>query len=212
MEQDGVHLLLPLGGRRLGRSGSMRSSSAAMSLGIGPQGVEPVDDEAAEPGVGTVPQQGPDLLGLPHADQGDRRPACRSASRSLTSSESVSFSSGSAFLSISAWNKGKVFAACRSATGKRAAYAFGSASISRSASRSGIVAGVVGEDVVASSCSLSDRSLSRKIAASGAVSLLRTGAGLRARGRESPEFLTDTSARSTLPALRLSHVWRHPGS
>ena len=43
-----------------------------------------------------------------------------------------------AVLAISAWNRGKVRAACRRATGKRAAYALGSASISRSAIRFGL--------------------------------------------------------------------------
>ena len=43
-------------------------------LRIGTQGIQPIDDEAPQPGVGTVPQQGPDLLSFAHANQGDRRP------------------------------------------------------------------------------------------------------------------------------------------
>ena len=45
--------------------------------------IQPVDDEAPQPGVGAVPQQGPDFLGFAHANQGDRRPSLTSASRSL---------------------------------------------------------------------------------------------------------------------------------
>ena len=52
-----------------------RSSSAAMMLGVGSKRAEPVDDEAPQPGVGTVTQQGHDLTRLPHAKQSDRRPS-----------------------------------------------------------------------------------------------------------------------------------------
>ncbi len=41
---------------------------------IGTQGIQPVDDEAPQARVGTVPEQGPDFLGFAHANQGDRRP------------------------------------------------------------------------------------------------------------------------------------------
>ena len=40
-------------------------------LRIGTQGIQPVDDEAPQPGVGTVPQQGPDFLSFAHPN---RRP------------------------------------------------------------------------------------------------------------------------------------------
>ena len=65
---------------------SSRSSSAATSLGIGAQRIQPVDDEAPQPGIGAVPQQRPDLVGLAHADQGDRRAGLRSASWSFACS------------------------------------------------------------------------------------------------------------------------------
>ena len=44
-------------------------------FGIGSQRAQPVDDEAPQPGVGTVAQQGHDLTRLPHAKQSDRRPS-----------------------------------------------------------------------------------------------------------------------------------------
>ena len=73
MEQDGVHLLLPWGGRGLG-VGVDPVEFGGEQLRIGTQGIQPVDDEAPQPGIRTVPQQGPDLLSLAHANQGDRRP------------------------------------------------------------------------------------------------------------------------------------------
>ena len=63
VEEDGVHCLLPLGGRRLGVGVDPVEFSDNV-LRIGPQGLQPVDDEAAQPGVGTVPQQRPDFLGF----------------------------------------------------------------------------------------------------------------------------------------------------
>ena len=71
--------------------------------------------------------------------------ACRWASRSLASSDPSSFTLAK-LLAISAWSTGSTPAACCWATGKRLAYAFGPASMSRSASRAGIVAGVVNQD------------------------------------------------------------------
>src|ERR1700677_4915708 len=38
-------------------------------LGIGPQRIEPVDDEAPQPGIGAVLQQRPDLPGMAQPDQ-----------------------------------------------------------------------------------------------------------------------------------------------
>ena len=43
--------------------------------GVGTQRIQPVDDEAPQPGVGTVPQQGKNFLCLPHPKQGDCRPS-----------------------------------------------------------------------------------------------------------------------------------------
>ena len=61
MEQNGVHFLLPRGGRRLG-VGVDPVEFSGNQLRIGTKGTQPVDDEAAEPGVGTMPEQRPDLL------------------------------------------------------------------------------------------------------------------------------------------------------
>ncbi len=52
----------------------MRSSSAAIAFRVGAQRVEPVDDEAAQPRVGAVPQEGPDRLRLAQTHQGHRGP------------------------------------------------------------------------------------------------------------------------------------------
>src|SRR5262249_57143369 len=41
---------------------------------IGSERNEPVDEEAAHPGIGAVPQPRPDLAGMPQPDQGRRRP------------------------------------------------------------------------------------------------------------------------------------------
>ena len=42
-------------------------------LRIGSQGIQPVDDEAPQPGVGAVNQQREDLLGFPMLNRGHRR-------------------------------------------------------------------------------------------------------------------------------------------
>ncbi len=84
VEQDRIHrrpftrpsaTLSPLGGAR----GRCRDALDVVEFRgddsrVGPQRAEPVDDEAAEAGIGAVPQQGPDRLGLAQADQGHRRP------------------------------------------------------------------------------------------------------------------------------------------
>ena len=64
----------PSGGRGLG-VGVDPVEFSDNQFRIGTQGIQPVDDEAPQPGVGTVPQQGPDLLSFAHANQGDRRPS-----------------------------------------------------------------------------------------------------------------------------------------
>ena len=69
MEQYGVHQLLPLGGCGLG-VGVDPVEFSDNQLRIGTQWIQPVDDEAPQPGVGTVPQQGSDFLCFPHANQG----------------------------------------------------------------------------------------------------------------------------------------------
>ena len=74
MEEDGVHELLSLGGGRLGGRGETFQFGDE-DFGVGSKRAEPVDDEATEPGVGTVAQQGHDLTRLPHAEQSDRRPS-----------------------------------------------------------------------------------------------------------------------------------------
>ena len=51
-----------------------RSSAAAISFGSAAQRAEPVHDEAAQPGVGAVPQERPDLAGVTQPDQGHRGP------------------------------------------------------------------------------------------------------------------------------------------
>src|SRR5262245_18599353 len=73
MEQDGVHSLLPWGGRWLG-VGADTVEFGGESPGIGTEGVQPIDDETPKPGIGTVPKQRPDLLSFAQANQGNRRP------------------------------------------------------------------------------------------------------------------------------------------
>ena len=74
VEEDGVHELLPLD---KSRTGSRRETFqfGGEDLGVGSKRAEPVDDEAPQPGVGTVAQQGHDLTRLPHAKESDRRPS-----------------------------------------------------------------------------------------------------------------------------------------
>ena len=54
-------------------SGSIRVEFSDYQFRIGTKGTQPVDDEAPQPGIGTVAQQGPDILSFAHANQGDRR-------------------------------------------------------------------------------------------------------------------------------------------
>ena len=48
-----------------------------------PQRIEPVDDEAPQPGIGAVAQQMPDTIGLPEPDQSNRRPCLSLGQRIL---------------------------------------------------------------------------------------------------------------------------------
>ena len=87
MEQDGVHLrelaakrplagLRPPSGRSAGaRRASRRAlSSAAIALGSAPSGFSQLTMKLRSRGSGLCRKQGPDGLGLAHADQGHRRP------------------------------------------------------------------------------------------------------------------------------------------
>ena len=57
VEQDGVHRLWGLGGRRFD-AGVDAVEFGGEDLGVGFEKVEPVDDETLQSGVGTVAQQG----------------------------------------------------------------------------------------------------------------------------------------------------------
>ena len=78
-------------GDRVGRvAGRIRSVELGRDrLRVGAERAQPVDDEAAQPGVGAVPQQGPDFLGMTQPNQGDRRPRLTLGQSSLTSSSTT---------------------------------------------------------------------------------------------------------------------------
>ena len=137
--------------------------------------------------------------------------ACRSASRSLTVSESLSLSGIVAFLAISDWKNGYDFLLPGSGQcGKRLKYAFGSAIHEQVGKPVGVVAGVVGQDVgrlrVFGSRSDACPGRSRR---AGPSACHGRDAGLRAKVPRIDGI--DRYQVPEPPCRPLPPTWRHPG-
>ncbi len=103
-----------------------------------------------------------------------------------------------AFLASSAWRTGKTCSALLLGNREEAHVRLRVGDHEQFGKPVGVVAGVVGQDVRRQRMFVSERSLSWKIVASGAVSLPRTGRRASIQGPRQ-EALTDTNACATLP-------------